>query len=66
MVIILINRFLEGVKNPIYISVGNNIALKDAVALVAYTRGVSRIPEPVREADLFLVAVCVGGLPWLQ
>ncbi|KAL7484370.1 hypothetical protein ACHAW6_010003 [Cyclotella cf. meneghiniana] len=43
----------RGSKNPIYISVGDNIALRDAVVLVAYACGVSRIPEPVREADRY-------------
>ena len=43
----------RGSKNPIYISVGNNITLGDAVSLVAYACGVSRIPEPVREADSY-------------
>ena len=43
----------RGSKNPIYISAGNNITLRDAVALVASTCGESRIPEPVREADLY-------------
>jgi deoxyinosine 3'endonuclease (endonuclease V) len=46
-------RGSSGRKNPIYISVGDNITLNDAVALVAFTCGVSRIPEPVREADLY-------------
>ena len=48
-----IKRRSAGSTNPIYISVGNNITLRDAVTLVAYTCGASRIPEPVREADLY-------------
>jgi deoxyinosine 3'endonuclease (endonuclease V) len=46
-------RIKRGSKNPIYVSVGDNIALRDAVVLVAYACGVSRIPEPVREADVY-------------
>jgi len=40
-----------GTKNPIYISVGNDVSLQEAVVICA---GVSkvRIPEPVRQADL--------------
>lgn len=47
------NRSSCGSKNPIYISIGNNITLIDAVTLVAYTCGVGRIPEPVRQSDLY-------------
>ena len=43
----------RGSKNPVYISIGSNITLQDAVALVSCTCGVSRIPEPVREADMY-------------
>ncbi|KAL9180715.1 hypothetical protein ACHAXT_011168 [Thalassiosira profunda] len=42
----------RGSKNPIYISVGSNISLEDAVALCAKL-SIARIPEPVREADLY-------------
>ena len=48
-----IKRRSTGSTNPIYISVGSNITLRDAVTLVAYTCGASRIPDPVREADLY-------------
>ncbi|KAL7512890.1 hypothetical protein ACHAXN_010008 [Cyclotella atomus] len=44
---------LRGSKNPVYISIGNKITLQDAVTLVACTCGMSRIPEPIREADSF-------------
>ncbi|KAL3783169.1 hypothetical protein HJC23_001519 [Cyclotella cryptica] len=52
-------------QKPIYISVGDGIALRDAVALVAYTCGESRIPEAVRQADIiygrFLLREVEGG-----
>ncbi len=42
----------SGTKNPIYVSVGSHISAEDAVALCALLSYV-RIPEPVREADLY-------------
>lgn len=39
-------------KRPVYVSVGSQIALVDAVALCAQLC-ISRIPEPIREADLY-------------
>mmetsp|Transcript_14986 Transcript_14986/g.31779 ORF Transcript_14986/g.31779 Transcript_14986/m.31779 type:complete len:396 (+) Transcript_14986:81-1268(+) len=41
-----------GSKNPIYISVGSHISLEDAVSLCSELC-IARIPEPVREADLY-------------
>jgi endonuclease V len=40
-----------GSQNPIYISVGHNISLHDAV-IVCTSLCLTRIPEPVRQADL--------------
>ena len=42
----------RGSKSPIYISVGSHIALVDAVALCSQLC-ITRIPEPIREADLY-------------
>ncbi|KAL7432205.1 hypothetical protein ACHAXH_004946 [Discostella pseudostelligera] len=42
----------RGSKNPIYISVGSHISLIDAVVLCSKLC-ISRIPEPIREADLY-------------
>lgn len=42
----------KGSKKPIYISCGSHISLLDAVSLVSYT-SIARIPEPIREADLY-------------
>ncbi|KAL7545681.1 hypothetical protein ACHAWF_009031, partial [Thalassiosira exigua] len=42
----------RGSKNPIYISIGSNISLEDAVVLCS-NLCIARIPEPVREADLY-------------
>ena len=42
----------SGTKKQIYISVGHNISLLDAAALCAHV-SVARIPEPIREADLY-------------
>ena len=42
----------RGSKTPIYISVGSHIALVDAVALCSQLC-ITRIPEPIREADLY-------------
>jgi len=42
----------RGSKNPIYISVGNGITLQDAVYLCAKV-SIAKIPEPIREADLY-------------
>jgi deoxyinosine 3'endonuclease (endonuclease V) len=41
-----------GTKNPIYISIGHNISLDEAVAVCAELSQ-ARIPEPVRQADLW-------------
>jgi deoxyinosine 3'endonuclease (endonuclease V) len=41
-----------GTKKPIYISVGHNISLEEAVQICA-SLSLARIPEPVRQADLF-------------
>jgi deoxyinosine 3'endonuclease (endonuclease V) len=41
-----------GTKNPIYISVGHNMSLQDAVRIAARLSLSSRIPEPIRQADL--------------
>lgn len=40
-----------GTKNPIYVSVGHGLSLSRAVLITA-ALSVSRIPEPVRQADL--------------
>lgn len=40
-----------GTKNPIYISVGHDISLHEAVTLCC-ALSLARIPEPVRQADL--------------
>lgn len=40
-----------GTKNPIYISVGHNISLQEAVRIAAML-SFAKIPEPVRQADL--------------
>jgi deoxyinosine 3'endonuclease (endonuclease V) len=40
-----------GTKNPIYISVGHNISLQECVQICA-SFSFTRIPEPVRQADL--------------
>lgn len=45
-------RIKSGTKNPIYISVGHNISLDEAVA-VCGVLSQARIPEPVRQADLW-------------
>ncbi|KAL3807040.1 hypothetical protein ACHAXA_010427 [Cyclostephanos tholiformis] len=45
-------RARRGSINPIYISVGSNISLLDAVNLCSRLC-VTRIPEPIREADLY-------------
>ena len=42
----------RGAKNPIYISVGHAISLEDAVRVCAQLSQ-ARIPEPVRQADLW-------------
>jgi hypothetical protein len=42
----------RGSKTPIYISVGSHITLIDAVALCSQLC-INRIPEPIREADLY-------------
>ena len=44
-------RTIPGTSNPIYISVGHAISLQDAV-LICARLSLSRIPEPVRLADL--------------
>lgn len=41
----------DNVMNPVYVSVGHNITLSTAVSLVKQCSR-SRIPEPVRQADL--------------
>mmetsp|Transcript_6 Transcript_6/g.16 ORF Transcript_6/g.16 Transcript_6/m.16 type:complete len:386 (+) Transcript_6:237-1394(+) len=46
------NRDESGTKTPIYVSVGSHISSEDAVSLCALLSYV-RIPEPVREADLY-------------
>lgn len=46
------NRTRSGTKNPIYISVGHDISLEKAVALCSELSK-ARIPEPVRQADLW-------------
>ena len=40
-----------GTKNPIYVSIGNNISLEKALEICCEL-SFSRIPEPVRKADL--------------
>mmetsp|Transcript_6720 Transcript_6720/g.11111 ORF Transcript_6720/g.11111 Transcript_6720/m.11111 type:complete len:323 (+) Transcript_6720:72-1040(+) len=45
-------RVKSGTKNPIYISIGHNISLDEAVAVCAELSQ-ARIPEPVRQADLW-------------
>jgi len=40
-----------GTKNPIYVSIGNNISLEKALEICS-NLSYSRIPEPVRRADL--------------
>ena len=40
-----------GTKVPIYISVGHNISLEEAVEICTFL-SIARIPEPVRQADL--------------
>ena len=40
-----------GTKNPIYVSIGNNIQLEKALEICC-NLSFSRIPEPVRQADL--------------
>jgi deoxyinosine 3'endonuclease (endonuclease V) len=45
------NNTVVGTGNPIYVSIGHNISLQDAVVIcskLSYTR----IPEPIRQADL--------------
>ena len=39
-------------QNPIYISIGHRISLKTAIEIVKLTISKSRIPEPIRQADL--------------
>jgi len=41
-----------GTKNPIFISIGHNISLQDAV-IVCAELSKARIPEPIRHADLW-------------
>jgi deoxyinosine 3'endonuclease (endonuclease V) len=41
-----------GTVDPIYISVGHNISLQEAV-LITSQMSLSRIPEPIRQADLY-------------
>ena len=45
-------KLARGSKNPIYVSCGSHISLLEAVSLVAWT-SIARIPEPIREADLY-------------
>jgi Deoxyinosine 3''endonuclease (endonuclease V) len=40
-----------GTKNPIYISIGHDISLQEAVVLCC-ALSLARIPEPIRQADL--------------
>jgi endonuclease V len=42
----------RGTKNPIYVSVGHDISLDEAIALCCELSQ-ARIPEPVRQADLW-------------
>lgn len=42
----------RGAKNPIYVSVGHDISLDEAIALCCELSQ-ARIPEPVRQADLW-------------
>jgi deoxyinosine 3'endonuclease (endonuclease V) len=58
----------RGSKNPIYISIGSNISLLDAVYLCSQSC-VVRIPEPIREADSYcrrLVRERRKGLPTIS
>lgn len=45
-------RTRSGTKNPIYVSVGHNISLDEAIVLCVELSQ-ARIPEPVRQADLW-------------
>jgi len=45
------SRRKAGTKNPIFVSVGHDMSLFDAVAICS-TMSTARIPEPVRQADL--------------
>ena len=45
------SKATEGSKNPIYISVGHNVSLQEAVRICALL-SLARIPEPIRQADL--------------
>jgi len=47
----IISRQTSGTKVPIYISVGHNVSLEDAVRICT-SLSIARIPEPVRQADL--------------
>lgn len=42
----------RGAKNPIYISIGHQISLHHAIEICTYTSLYTRIPEPIRQADL--------------
>ena len=45
-------RVKSGAKNPIYVSVGHQVSLDEAIALCGELSQ-ARIPEPVRQADLW-------------
>lgn len=45
-------RGFKGSRRPVYISVGHRVSLRTAVGLVAECCLHSRIPEPIRQADL--------------
>jgi deoxyinosine 3'endonuclease (endonuclease V) len=42
----------SGTKNPIFLSVGHDMSLRNAVVICAQLCTQARIPEPVRQADL--------------
>ena len=42
-----------GTKNPIFISVGHNMSLEESIVICAELSTAARIPEPVRQADLW-------------
>lgn len=53
-------RTKDGVK-PVYVSVGHRIDLASAIRLVLQCRGGYRVPEPTRQAHLFVNELRLGA-----
>ncbi|CEK20646.1 Endonuclease V [Chthonomonas calidirosea] len=48
---------------PIYVSVGHRVDLMSAIRLVLQCRGLTRLPEPTRQAHLYVNALRRGEIP---